>query len=163
MAVRGSATPPATTAPSPASVATRIWCLCSPSTRLAGVLRDRFSTIPPVSRSWNERDLLYVKLILFIFFFRLCQCPVVQRVFLYLRWAPTLLRSCGWPHGGRSSMRPGLWTTPRSSSVTTQHQCVRSLTSAVTPPTVWWWHLAMKLVAATEHAQLTARTQVSYT
>lgn len=52
---RRAATPPATTVPTGASVATRMWCLCLRSTRPAAVPKEKFSTIPPVrsSRFWR--------------------------------------------------------------------------------------------------------------
>lgn len=48
-APRRPATPPATTAPTTACVATRTWCPCPPSTGLAAARKGRSSTIPPVS------------------------------------------------------------------------------------------------------------------
>lgn len=53
--MRPAATPPATTVPTSASVATHMWCLCSRLTRLAPVPKERFSTIPPVSSSRFRR------------------------------------------------------------------------------------------------------------
>lgn len=148
-AVRRPATPPATTAPTTASVATHTWCLCLHLTRQAGVLMDRFSTIQPVrSTFWVIMRQIFFssRLWWWTLSVNLCvfQCPVVQRVYLSLWWALTLWRSCGRPREGQSFTRPVLRTIPRSSSVTTQHRCAPSLTSAVTAPTVWWWRHAVK-------------------
>lgn len=90
------------------------------------------------------------------------QCPVVQRVCQCLLSAPTHWRSHGRLPVGQSCTRLGLWMAPTSSFVTTQRLCVPSLTSAVTAPTVCWWHPAMTLVDATEAAELTPKTQVKY-
>lgn len=77
-AARRPATPPATTAPPTAGVATHTWCLCSHLTGLAGVLKDRFSTIPPVRAFESSRDWfssLPGELYLFICFVSVPCCP----------------------------------------------------------------------------------------
>lgn len=54
MVARKTATPPATTAPTNACVATRTWCLCWRSMKLGAALMERLSTIPQVSAGTGE-------------------------------------------------------------------------------------------------------------
>lgn len=50
MVLKRPATPPETTAHTTASAATPTWCPCLRWTRLAAAVKERFPTIPPVSR-----------------------------------------------------------------------------------------------------------------